>query len=446
MSDIRSVGDPAFPWRIVLILTFLNILSYMDRQLIALLALPIQESLGINDFELGLVQGLAYSLLFTIATVPVGWAVDQMSRRRIICAGVILWSVATAACGVARNFVQLLFCRFAVGIGEASLSPSAYAILADHTPRGRLALSTGIYAAGASIGIAAALAGGGIVLGIVTAYPLTLPFLGTLEPWQATFVILGSAGILCAGLTMALPSGRKQVGAADEAAPANWAAFFQFLSTRRTAFITHLTGFSMIGLAAYAVASWTPAYLGRNFGWTPEMVGPKLALAVGFSGLAGTLVWSWIADHLFGKGRTTAYFDVHIATAAIGTPIIAAAFFVNDPHSCLVLIGVGYFILCGVGGSCTAALQLMTPPRFRGRSAALYVLSLNIVAVGLGPLLVGAMTTFIFADPTRLGTAIILIASMAGAISMLCLAAGRRAHCRAIAELDKREFTGVETY
>ena len=433
MTNSRDVGDLAFPWRIVLILTFLNILSYMDRQLIALLALPIQASLGLDDFELGLVQGLAYSLLFTVATIPVGWAVDQMSRRRIIFTGVIFWSVATAACGIARNFVQLLFCRFAVGIGEASLSPSAYAILADHTPRGRLALSTGIYAAGASIGIAAALAGGGIILGLVTVYPLSLPVLGTPEPWQSTFLILGTAGIFCAALTMALPAGGQPIRPADGIEPATWSAFFRFLLTRRAAFAAHLVGFSMIGLAAYAVASWTPAYLGRTFGWTPEMIGPKLALAVGLAGLAGTLAWSWIADHLFGKGRFTAYFDVHIATAAVGTPIIASAFLVDDPNLCLILIGTGYFILCGVGGSCTAALQLMTPARFRGRSAALYILSLNIVAVGLGPLLVGAMTTFLFADPARLGTAIIVIAATAGTISLAFLSAGRRSHGAAIA-------------
>src|SRR3546814_646680 len=118
-------------WLSVVILLVVAILSYLDRQVIALMVEPIQASLKVSDFEIGLLQRVAFGLFYAIFGIPMGWLVDRYSRRKIIYFGMTCWSIAAAACGLANSYWQLLLARFGVGIGEASLSPAAYSIISD---------------------------------------------------------------------------------------------------------------------------------------------------------------------------------------------------------------------------------------------------------------------------------------------------------------------------
>lgn len=431
-------GAPAlrFPWGAVAILTALNILSYADRQLLSLLAVPIQQSLKIDDVGLGLLQGLAFSIVFTLSSIPVGWAVDHFNRARIIHAGVTIWSAATMACGLSSSFWQLFAARIGVGAGEAALAPSAYAILSETTPRGRLASAMGIYAIGASIGIALSLAAGGLIVAALASVDLDFPIIGRLEPWQAVFLMLGAPGLLFAFTAFLLPRTSIRPPSTASRPGREGGSLFAFVRQHKRAFLSQQLGFAMLGLSGYAIAGWAPAHLQRNFDWSPALIGPVLGVAIGVSGMVGTLVVGWLADRSFRRGRQDAYFSAAIVTTLIGVPLIVAAFLASDGWTCAILLGIGYLFLCSFGGICSAALQLMSPGHLRGRTAALYVFTLNILGLGLGPLVVGALTEHVFGDRMLVGLSVATTVFVAGTISIACLLSGRRAYRDTIAAVD----------
>lgn len=425
-----------FPWSALVILTLLNILSYADRQLLSLLAVPIQASLKIDDVQLGLLQGLAFSLVFTLTSIPVGWAVDHWNRARIIYIGVTIWSAATMACAAASSFWQLFAARVGVGSGEAALAPSAYAILSEITPKGQLASAMGIYAIGASVGIATSLAAGGLLIDWFSTIKLSLPVFGSLEPWQAVFLVLGAPGILLAFLAYLLPKLSHTAPVLIARDRSNRVSLIAYLNSNRRAFFAQQIGFAMLGLSGYAIAGWAPAHLQRNFDWSASLIGPVLGVAIGVSGLLGTLVAGALADRAFRNGKTDAYFMTAVYSTLIGAPLVVSAFVVDDAWLCATLLGLGYLFLCSFGGICSAALQLMSPNELRGRTSALYVFTLNLLGLGLGPLIVGFFTEYVFADRQLVGWSVATTVAIASSISLICLLTGRAAFRQTVNGLE----------
>ncbi|RYE74615.1 MAG: MFS transporter, partial [Oxalobacteraceae bacterium] len=188
-------------WFSIGVLLILTILSYVDRSIISLMIEPIKADLAISDVQISLLQGMAFALLYTIASVPMGYLGDRTSRRAVIFCGATAWSLATAACGLARSFGHLFVARVAVGAGEATLSPSAYALVADLFPPQRLAFAIGVLATGAAIGSALALIIGGLVVSWAQAVP---PIMG-LRSWQLVFVVVGLPGLIVAPLVFLIP-------------------------------------------------------------------------------------------------------------------------------------------------------------------------------------------------------------------------------------------------
>ena len=145
-----EAGYPArgVAWWTVTVLTILSCLSLLDRQIMALLIPDIRRELGLSDFQMGLLQGVVFSLFYVTFGLLFGWIIDRFSRRGVVYAGVTFWSLATAACGMASNFFQLMLARFGVGAGEAALNPAAYSIISDSFPKRRLSFALSVFGAG----------------------------------------------------------------------------------------------------------------------------------------------------------------------------------------------------------------------------------------------------------------------------------------------------------
>ena len=186
-----------YPWYVVIVLTFAFTVAFIDRQILSLLVQPIRRDLGISDTQISLLAGFAFAVFYSILGVPIARLADRRSRRAIISVGVFLWSLMTAACGLAKSFAGLFVARVGVGVGEATLSPAAYSMIADYFPPQKLARAIAVYAMGLYLGAGLAMIAGSAVVRLVAdAGPVTLPLLGTLFPWQLTFFAVALPGIL----------------------------------------------------------------------------------------------------------------------------------------------------------------------------------------------------------------------------------------------------------
>ena len=184
-----------YGWYTVGVLTVAYVFSFIDRSILTLLVGPIRVDLGISDTQVSLLHGLAFAIFYTLLGIPIASLADRRNRRNIIAVGVTFWSIATAACGLTRNFWQLFLARIGVGVGEAALSPAAYSMIADSFPPEKLGRALSVYTLGAIAGIGFALIIGGAVIGtVMTATDATLPLVGTVRPWQVVFFIVGLPG------------------------------------------------------------------------------------------------------------------------------------------------------------------------------------------------------------------------------------------------------------
>ena len=169
---------PAIAWYAVAILVIAFIFSFIDRIIIAMLVEPLKQDLGLTDTQIGWLQGLAFAVFYAAVGLPIGRWADRYSRRTIIGWGIFLWSLMTAVCGLARNFLELFLARVGVGVGQAALSPAAYSMIADYFPREKLGRAIGVYQAGAFFGAGLSFLVGGLVIQLVgKAGALSLPWL-----------------------------------------------------------------------------------------------------------------------------------------------------------------------------------------------------------------------------------------------------------------------------
>ena len=216
-ANARRKPGKAYPWFVVSILFVGYCFSAIDARILTLMVVPIQKDLGLTDFQMSLLQGFAFSILYSIAALPIGRYVDRTKRRStLVVWGVMLWSLMTAMCGFATSFVGLFLSRVGVGVGEATLSPTAYSLISDYFDRSRRALAISFYAIGYPIGGGLALIiGGGLLAHFTAERGLELPWLGSFEPWQAVFLCVAAPGVLVAGAMMLIREPPRRARAAS---------------------------------------------------------------------------------------------------------------------------------------------------------------------------------------------------------------------------------------
>ena len=209
----RSAADdePGYPvgqaWYVVALLMVVYVFSFADRQILVLMVEDLKAGLGLTqDWQVSILMGPAFAVFYAIFGFPLGRLADRTSRRSVIAVGLAAWSVAAAGCGVARNFSQMALFRIGVGVGEASLSPSAYSLITDYFPRRLTATAISVYSTGIYIGTGLALLlGGAVIVYAKTGTAWEVPIFGTIDPWQQVFVIVGLGGLLVVPLLYSFP-------------------------------------------------------------------------------------------------------------------------------------------------------------------------------------------------------------------------------------------------
>jgi MFS family permease len=396
---------PRKAWTLVVVLCLLYVLSILDRQVINLLIDDIRADLRINDLQVSLLQGLAFALFYVTFGLVCGRAVDRHPRRLVIALGVGVWSVATAACGVARTFVQLGVARLGVGAGEAALLPAAYSMIADSFPKSRLALAMSVFGIGATLGYALSTGLGGLALYVLPRDGLTLPFLGHMSVWRLVFLVIGLPGLVLSLAIFLVPEPARRGMRAAEARPT--ADTLRYMRRHWRFFTGHFAGFGLQGMCIYGLMGWQAMYLHRNFGWdipTIAAVFTGINFVTAFTAvpLTGHLIDRWVQ-----AGQHDAPLRWFTIAAVVEIALVLG--FAASPSpiwACVALFGVS--VLANCTGPAAAAVQMVAPSEFRGQLSAAYILVYNLLGAGLGASVVAAFTTLLFRDDSRVGWSVFL--------------------------------------
>lgn len=411
-------------WYAVVFLTVGASLSTVDRQVLALMIGPVRRDLAISDSEMGLLGGLAFTLLYTAFTFPAAWIADQRSRRMVITGGMLLWSAMTATCGLTHRFITLFLARMGVGLGEAALGPAAYSMMSDLFPRRTLPSAIGLFSAAPFIGVGVAnILGGQVVQHFEAAPMVTLPLLGVVKSWQIMFLALGLPGVALAvlgRLTLREPARRGRF-AGDGHVPLTARQIAGFLAGRRGFLGLMFTAYVALAIQGWGLFFWVVEFLVRERGMARGQVGLIYGLMAVSLGLAGSIVSGRVASRLLKRGasdtlmRLVLYSVLALMPLAIVMPLAPRAWQV------LALLTPITFLMGWPGGLGTTALQFIVPNELKGRIVALYLLVVNFISLTLGPLLGGVISDRLFAGRS-LGGSLALMAAVDYPLAAICLA------------------------
>lgn len=397
-------------------LLLLNIGSCLDRQVLALMIDAVKASLSISDLEVSLLQGITFALFYCGFGLPFGWLADRHSRHGLIFLGAAAWSVSASACGLARNFPQLLLARIGVGIGEAALSPAAFSLLTDTFPPQRLGFALSLFSTGAALGSALALAAGGLLIGVLPARVNVIPGVLQLANWQTIYILTGLPCLLFASLIWTVVKPARQ-GLIHQAG-ARLRDTLQFARQRWRFFVPHFAGFGLMSLCGYGVLIWSPSYVHRSFGWSMSVIGPVSA-AVMLTGVVGGTALGAIADRWFAGGRRDAHLRLYALVGVIQMTFVVAAIAVNNPYGFFILYGC-YHVVSSFTGTAVAAFQIVTPNEYRGQLSAAFLATFNLLGLGVGPSAVAAVTSFVFKDPQMVGWSIATVYLLVMPVAIVC--------------------------
>ena len=417
--------DNAYAWLVVGILCVVSVVGYIDRLIIKLLVDPIKADLNINDTQIGLLQGFSFVLLYAVFAIPVAWVADNGKRTTVITVGIICWSLATFSCGLATTFLLMFLARTMVGLGEVTLAPSGYSLLGDYFSKERVGLAISFLTGAGFLGSGLAYIIGGYIVGWLSHQEVyTLPLLGDLKPWQLVFMVVSIPGLLLALVMLfVIEPPRQNSGQDDAAADArkSFADLFNYIRANARLFAGEFIGFSLIAAATFAVINWTPAFLTRRFEVLPEEAGPVFGLVVLFSTWPGIVTGGFVASFLMGRGVLSANLVVSVAAAASALGFAMLFPLMGSMTAALILLWPTLFFAAMPFGCGTATLPIITPNRLRAQVVAVYLLIANLLGLTLGPTLVGAITDFVFKDPTQIGLSMAIAVPLLYGLGAICV-------------------------
>ena len=371
----------------LVLLTVVYAFNFIDRQLLAILQESIKTDLGLSDGQLGLLAGFAFAIFYVTAGIPIARWADRSNRRNIVAGAVFLWSFMTAISGFTQNYVQLLLARIGVGVGEAGGSPPSHSIISDIFPPEKRASAMGFYYTGVNIGILF-----GFLLG---------GWLNEFFGWRVAFIVVGIPGIFVALLvraTLAEPMrglSENKHTAPEEPSPSlgqTLSILWSRRSFRHMSFAAALNAF-----CGYSTASWTASFMIRSHSMSTGELGTLLAMISGVGGAVGVIAGGILADKLALRDKRW-YVWVPAAAGVISVPFMAAVYIADTAYIALLLSIIPGLLHNVYLGSTIATTHGLVGLRMRALSSAILFLILNIIGLGLGPLLVGMLSDLLQAS------------------------------------------------
>ena len=369
-----AVRPPANPRLVLTLLLLAYILNYLDRQMLGVLATPIKADLHLSDTQFGAIGGLAFALLYSVLGVPLAFLADKTSRSAVIAASLAIWSAFTALCGTASGFGQLFVYRLGVGIGEAGGAAPSYALIADYFPPGRRARAMGIFFLGIPIGLALGNLAGAYIARAVD--------------WRAAFLAMGAAGLVLAPLFRLVVRDLPNASRTTSRAPL--ASVFPIVARKPAFWLLSLAAASS-SVVGYGLALWTPSVLMRSFGLDLVAMAKFHASYLFISGVIGVFGGGWLADRLGSMDRAW-YARLPAIAWIVTAPAFAVGFFAPSLWLAWPLLFVGNALSILWLAPVSTAVQHLVPRPMRATASGCYLLILNLIGLGLGPLLMGRLS------------------------------------------------------
>jgi predicted MFS family arabinose efflux permease len=360
---------------LILVYTF----NFVDRQIVGILAVPIKAELHLTDSQLGLMGGLAFALFYTFLGIPVARLADRMNRTWIISAALALWSAMTAACGLAQSFGQLFLARLGVGVGEAGGVAPAYSLICDYFPPSQRARALSAYSFGIPIGSAAGIVAGGYLTSMIS--------------WRAAFFMVGFAGLLVTPL-LRLTVREPARGAFDrQRAPGPRPGFLEVIATlrRKPSFWWLSVGASAASMMGYGLFFWVPSFLVRSFGLDLLHASLGFGALVLVGGLTGIWLGGAISDR-FGDMHKAAYAVVPAIAFAGTVPFFFGGVLATNLWICALIFLVPTALGLAWLGPVLSAVQHIAPVNMRATASAVFLFINNLIGIGLGTTLIGALS------------------------------------------------------
>ncbi len=388
------------------------ILSFIDRNVMAVLIGPIREDLQISDFQYSLLHGFAFSMFYIVLGIPIARLADHSNRKWIVTIGIFLWSIMCCLCGLARSVATLFVARIGVGVGEAALSPPAFSMLSDLFPPHKQARAFAIYSLGVTVGGGlSAIIGGYVYKFFAATGGADLPLFGHVGPWQMTFISVGLPGLLLVILLGFIrePQRRMDRDIASAEAGASLAEFFAWLKAHRRIYIGVMGANSLLTVMTYGMLAWFIEFLIRTYDVPREDAAGQFGLIVIIAGSLGALTVGWLVQPMVQRGVVDAPARMLLIIACLVALPTALGPLSPDPWLAVVLACPAMFLLNGFYGPGVTALQAITPNRMKAQVTALSLFFANLFGLALGPTIVATLTDFLFGDDQYLRYSLALL-------------------------------------
>jgi MFS family permease len=454
MSDVAAAApaQPSWPplrqaYYAAWVLAAVQMCAQLNNGVMSLLVEPVKRDLGLTDMQMSYLLGFSAVLFYVLIGIPAARLVDRHNRKWLMTACILIWSAATAACGIAYSFWQFFAARFGIGAGESINGPLAYSLMADYFPPDKLPRAIAIYNVGFTGGSAISLLLGALMIHILTGLPtVDVPFFGVVRDWQLVFILNGAVGIPIALLAASIREPKRRrfqlaapAGAEGVAQPVQRAAtlreVFAFFFANWRIYGPIFLGLCFTSLHMFGMGAWGAVFYVRTYGWEPATVGlysGLLSLGLAIPSLLGAI---WVNDWFRKRGHDDANMRVLALGFALSAPFMIFGPLMPGPWLALALGGIGTGLMLLSAPSLNAAMQIVTPNEMRGQMTALYLFTMSAIGGGLGPTYMAFLTEHVWGDPMLLRYALATSAAILFPLSAVTYWAGIKPYRKRILEM-----------
>ncbi|MFZ2031849.1 MAG: MFS transporter [Vitreimonas sp.] len=397
-------GTKSYRAYALLMLTVVYTFNFVDRGLIGVTQEALKHDIGVDDFQLGLLGGPVFAILYTLLGVPIARFAERSNRITIVTIGAAVWSVMTAVCGLAGNYTQLVFARIGVGIGEAACTPPSQSVLTDYFPSARRATALAIYALGIPIGtMISAFGGSQLVLHGGDWFSFLEPLLralgihnningaGHVAGWRTVFLVLGVPGLIAALILKTTVREPPRSGSIGDTP--SFSATLRAIGGKRSFWHTAIAG-ALMSFVGYSTSQFLISYSVRNYGIGLQEAAIALAIVAGVSVGLGTFFGGFIADRMQKRFPAIAAW-LPGAGIIVALPVYLLAFAAPDFKTAFLFLLIAPIFHYLYLGPMYAVTQSIVEPRMRATTVAILLLIVNLIGYGLGPPFLGAVSDFL---------------------------------------------------